>query len=141
LKKGGQGGFHGLRYRSDLKPLARQLRSNLTDAERALWQRLRGKHIEGVQFYRQRPIGQYIVDFYAPTVRLVVELDGGQHFEADARADDGKRDEVLQSLGVHVLRFDNRQVLIEMEAVLERIHRVVCEKLRNPPLPPFTKEG
>ncbi|MDL1859939.1 endonuclease domain-containing protein [Betaproteobacteria bacterium PRO7] len=141
LKKGGQGGFRGLHYRSDLKPLARQLRSNLTDAERALWQRLRGKQIEGVQFYRQRPIGRYIVDFYAPAVRLVVELDGGQHFEADEQARDVERDEALRALGLGVLRFDNRQVLTQMEAVLERIHRGVCEGLRNPPCPPLRKGG
>jgi very-short-patch-repair endonuclease len=141
LKKGGQGGFRGLRYRSDLKPLARQLRSKMTDAERALWQKLRGKQIEGVQFYRQRPIGQYIVDFYAPAARIVVELDGGQHFEGDTQARDAQRDKALRARGLCVLRFDNRQVLTEMEAVLERIHRVVCERPRNPPCPPLRKGG
>ena len=62
-----------LRYNPRLKTRARSLRTNLTDAEKHLWNRLRRKQILGVQFYRQRPIGHYIVDFYAPAVRLVVE--------------------------------------------------------------------
>lgn len=147
LEKAGQGRFRGLRYRGDLKPLARSLRSNLTDAERALWQRLRGKQIEGVQFYRQKPLGEFIVDFYAPAMRLVMELDGGQHFDEEAVARDATRDRVLDGLGLMVLRFDNRQVLAEIEAVLQRVHQVVCGRLRNPPapskspLPAFFKGG
>lgn len=141
LKKGGQRGFKGLRYRSNLKPLARQLRSNMTDAERALWQRLRNKQIEGIQFYRQKPIGEFIVDFHAPAVRLVIEVDGGQHFEAAAAARDVARDRALHELGLLVLRFDNRQVLAEMEGVLKLVHQAVCARVRNPPCPPFSKGG
>lgn len=139
MKKGGQGGFRGLRYRRDLKILARSVRSNTTDAERALWQRLRGKQIEGVQFYRQRPIGQYIVDFYAPAVRLVVELDGGQHFEGEEQARDAQRDKTLRARGLCALRFDNQQVLTEMEAVLEQVYRAVCDRSKNSPCPPLRK--
>ncbi len=62
-----------LRYNQNLKNRARQLRKNLTDSEKALWSRLRGKQVLGVQFYRQKPIGGYIVDFYAPTANLVIE--------------------------------------------------------------------
>lgn len=62
-----------LRYNPRLKTRARSLRTNLTDVERHLWNRLRGKQILRVQFYRQKPIGNYIVDFYAPAVRLVIE--------------------------------------------------------------------
>jgi very-short-patch-repair endonuclease len=57
------------------------LRANLTDAEQRLWARMRRKQILGVQFYRQKPIGDYIADFYAPAVRLIVEVDGSQHAE------------------------------------------------------------
>ncbi len=113
----------------------------MTDAERALWQKLRGKQIEGVQFYRQRPIGQYIVDFYAPAVRLVVELDGGQHFEGEEQARDAQRDKALRARGLCVLRFDNRQVPTEMEAVLEQVHRAVCDRSKDPPCPPLRKGG
>ena len=69
-----------LPYNRRLKTKARSLRTNPTDAELQLWYRLR-KQILGVQFYRQKPIGNYIADFYPPAVKLVVELDGAQHLE------------------------------------------------------------
>jgi very-short-patch-repair endonuclease len=68
-------------YRKDLKPLARTLRSRMTDAEQRLWHRIRRKQIRGVQFYRQKPLLAYIVDFYCPAAKLVLELDGSQHAE------------------------------------------------------------
>ena len=80
LGKGGWGDFPMLPYNRRLKTKARSLRTNPTDAELHLWYRLRRKQILGVQFYRQNPIGNYIADFYAPAVNLVVELDGAQHF-------------------------------------------------------------
>ncbi|WP_349431721.1 endonuclease domain-containing protein [Methylomarinum sp. Ch1-1] len=123
-----------LPYDKALKANSRALRSNLTDAEQKLWQGLRRKQINGWQFYRQKPIGPYIVDFYCAAARLVVELDGSQHFEAQHREADQNRDEYLRSLGLTVLRFDNRQVLAETEAVLEVIRRI-------PPSPPFSKGG
>jgi very-short-patch-repair endonuclease len=72
-----------LRYKAQLKHRARQLRKNMTDSERVLWSRLRGKQLLSVQFYRQRPIGEYIVDFYAPRTKLFVEVEGSQHIEAE----------------------------------------------------------
>nr|WP_305906569.1 endonuclease domain-containing protein [Methylomarinum sp. Ch1-1]MDP4519258.1 endonuclease domain-containing protein [Methylomarinum sp. Ch1-1] len=121
-----------LPYDKALKANSRALRSNLTDAEQKLWQGLRRKQINGWQFYRQKPIGPYIVDFYCAAARLVVELDGSQHFEAQHREADQNRDEYLRSLGLTVLRFDNRQVLAETEAVLEVIRRI-------PPAPLFQR--
>ncbi|MEY4750717.1 MAG: hypothetical protein RIQ60_2931 [Pseudomonadota bacterium] len=91
--------------------------------------------MDGLQFYRQKPIAGYIVDFYCAAVRLVVELDGSQHAEPDAADYDRQRTEVLQSLGLRVLRFDNRQVLTEMEAVLQDIHRAAQH------VPPIEKGG
>lgn len=123
-----------LPYDKALKPNSRQLRSNLTDAEQKLWQNLRRKQINGWQFYRQKPLGPYIVDFYCAAARLVVELDGSQHFEPEHQEADRKRDEYLRGLGLTVLRFDNRQVLLETEAVLEIIRQI-------PPGPPFSKGG
>ena len=114
-----------LPYSPKLKRNARRLRSNLTDAERMLWSRLRAKQILGVPFYRQKPIGTFIVDFYCPVAKLAVEIDGGQHFESDGRDADRKRDAALAKLGLEVLRFDNLQVLGETEAVLERIYELV----------------
>jgi len=65
-----------LKYSCSLKSKARRLRSELTDSESLLWSRLRRKQLMGVQFYRQKPVGDYIVDFYAPWANLVIELDG-----------------------------------------------------------------
>jgi len=65
-----------LKYSANLKDKSRQLRKNLTDSEKALWARLRSKQVLGIQFYRQKPIGEYIVDFFAPRAKLVVEVDG-----------------------------------------------------------------
>lgn len=125
-----------LPYDKRLKPNSRALRSNMTDAEQTLWQRLRRKQINGWQFYRQKPLGPYIVDFYCPAASLVVELDGSQHFETEHQIADRKRDAYLQSLGLRVLRFDNRQALLETDAVVEMI-----AECQIPPSPPFTKGG
>ena len=71
-----------LPYNPQLKTCSRHLRSNMTDAEQKLWQRLRKKQILGVLFYRQKPIADFIVDFYCAAAQLVIELDGCQHFSA-----------------------------------------------------------
>ena len=124
------------KYAKYLKPLARQLRSNMTDAEQRLWHHLRRKQVHGVQFYRQRPIGPYIVDFYAPAAKLVIEVDGGQHFDEAGQVCDAERDAWLRRKGLRVLRFDNRQVLIETQGVLEVISHAV-----QSPRTPLLKRG
>ncbi len=109
---------------------ARQLRTNLTDAERKLWAHLRLRQIEGCKFRRQRPIGPYIVDFVCLERRLVIEVDGSQHMQRASL--DARQDAWLASLGFRVLRFWDNQVLNEMAAVTEAI----AEALRvgvNPP--------
>jgi len=121
-------------YDKRLKLNSRSLCNNMTDAEQHLWQHLRRKQINGWQFYRQKPLGSYIVDFYCAAAHLVVELDGSQHFEADHQRTDRQRDAFLQSLGLRVLRFDNRQVLLETDAVLEVIRQI-------PPTPLFQRGG
>src|SRR3990172_5323476 len=100
-----------LRYNSNLKDKARELRKNLTDSESALWSHLRNKQLLGIQFYRQKPIGEHIVDFYAPGAKLVVEVDGSQHLGGDHALKDRRRDGYLVSLGLKVLRFNSREVL------------------------------
>jgi very-short-patch-repair endonuclease len=131
LKKRGQGRFiiSMKPYRHDLKKLARRLRAQMTDAELKLWSRIRRKQIYGIQFYRQKPLLDFIVDFYAPAARLVIEVDGGQHFEPEHKARDALRDQRLENLGILVLRFDNLQVLQEIEAVVEHIGDVVERRL------------
>lgn len=121
-----------LRYNPTLKDPARTLRTHLTDSEQLLWSRLRRKQILGVQFYRQKPLGNYIVDFYAPRARLVVEVDGSQHLEREQVRYDRQRTRYLEHQGMRVLRFNNLEVLQELEAVVEEIYRAVREA-GNPP--------
>ena len=128
-------------YNPVLKPFSRNLRSDMTDAEQLLWSRLRRKQILGLQFYRQKPLANYIVDFYCAAANLVIELDGSQHFEPDHQASDVERDQVLKSLGLLVLRFDNRQVLTELDAVMSVVFNTVEKQIQIPPNPPFTKGG
>ena len=110
-------------YNKNLKQTSRDLRNNMTDAEKLLWSRLRGKQILGVQFYRQKPLLNFILDFYCPTENLVVECDGGQHYTNEGLEADRIRDEALAQLGLKVLRFDNRQVLKEIDAVVEMVYQ------------------
>ena len=132
-----------LNYNANLKDKARQLRKNLTDSEKALWSRLRNKQLLGIQFYRQKPIGEHIVDFFAPRAKLVVEVDGSQHMVGDHVQKDRIRDGYLASLGLKVLRFNSREVLKESDAVVEAIYRTDyrAAECRNPPWPPFEKGG
>jgi len=133
-----------LQYDRNLKHKARNLRKNMTETERLLWSRLRRKQILGVQFYRQKPIGNYIVDFYAPKAKLVVEVDGSQHFEAKHVEEDKRRDEYLTEQGLCVLRFNNLQVFQELDSVLEVIYETVMRNLESdkiPPNPPLPKGG
>jgi len=120
-----------LPYNHRLKRPARKLRKAMTESELKLWQRLKGKQLLGVQFYRQKPIGPYVVDFYAARASLVIEVDGGQHFETVAAVQDYARDTYLRSLGLVVLRFDNRQVLLETDAVVQLIYKIVEERLKG----------
>jgi len=124
-----------------LKQHARQLRSNMTDAESRLWARLRGKQLLGVQFYRQKPLGNFIVDFYAAKAHLVVEVDGGQHFESTQRLADAERTAMLSGMGLQVLRFTNTEVLGNTDAVVEKILRAVAVALRNPTPPAAPVSG
>lgn len=127
-----------MQYNHYLKQPARQLRNQQTDAEQMLWQRLRRKQIHGVQFYRQRPIDQFIVDFYCHAAMLVIECDGSQHHSAEGLAQDIARDDRLRSLGLQILRFDNRQILTQLNAVCDVVAQVVLERAaesKNPPNP------
>ena len=99
--------------------LQRHLRSNMTEAEKAVWRMLRGGQMSGYRFRRQHPFGDYILDFVSLSARLVIEIDGGQH--AEQVAADNQRDQFLRDAGFRVLRFWNNQVLTETEAVREAI--------------------
>jgi very-short-patch-repair endonuclease len=116
-----------IKYDSGLKSFSRSLRKNMTEAEKRLWSRLRGKQIFDLQFYRQRPIGNFIVDFYCPDVKLVVEVDGSQHYSDSGLSHDFKRDKFLTSQGLTILRFTNLDVLKNITGVMQTIVEN-CEK-------------
>ncbi len=105
---------------------ARALRSNPTEAERALWKHLRVRQIEGHKFRRQQPLGRYIVDFVCLEKRLIVELDGGQH--AEQVRSDTNRTAWLEAQGFRVMRFWNHDVLNEIEAVKEAIREALLRR-------------
>ncbi len=119
-------------YNQKLIINSRTLRSEMTDAELMLWRRVRFKQIRDLPFYRQKPLLKFIVDFYCPKAKLVIELDGSQHFEEAHRAADAERDAALTGAGLRVLRFDNRQVLLEIEGVMavidDAIGQVIVER-------------
>ena len=132
-----------LKYNTHLRGKSRHLRTRQKDSEAAVRGRRRNKQLLGIQFYRQKPIGEHIVDFFAPRAKLVVEVDGTQHMEGDHALKDRTRDGYLVSLGLKVLRFNSREVLEESDAVAEAIYRTVAEQLnaKIPPGPPLIKGG
>jgi very-short-patch-repair endonuclease len=112
-----------LPYSKSLKEYSRKLRRNMTDAEKLLWSKLRGRQLKGFQFNRQKPIGNYIVDFYCRKAKLVIEVDGSQHYQHDGREKDKVRDAYMSQLGLRVLRFSDRDVLVNIDGVFEVISR------------------
>ncbi|AAU38561.1 endonuclease domain-containing protein [[Mannheimia] succiniciproducens] len=109
-------------YSKSLKELSQKLRSDQTDAERKLWQRINREQLLGFRFNRQKPLLNYIVDFYCPKAKLIIELDGSQHYEPDYQGKDALRDAELNSLGFTVMRFSNDEVYYEIEAVVDQIY-------------------
>ena len=112
-----------LPYDRRLKERSQQLRENTTVAEQFLWSKIRLKQLKSCWFYRQKPVGEYIVDFYCPKAKLVVEVDGGQHFTDEIIEYDRVRNEYMTSLGLTVLRFTNKEVLSNIARVIEAIGR------------------
>ena len=113
---------------------AKQLRKDMTDAERFAWQRMRYRQIGGHKFRRQVPLGPFVADFVCLECRLIVELDGGQH--AERIKADGDRTRWLQGQGFKVLRFWNNDVLRDWDAVAEVIWENVRSLTPHPNPPP-----
>jgi len=107
------------------RALAKTLRINATDAERILWSLLRGRRLAALRFRRQQPIGPYIVDFFCPSAKLIVELDGSQHGTDEAIVYDEGRSRFFESKGYRVLRFSNGEVMTNRDGVAEAIYRAV----------------
>ena len=108
-----------LPHNKNLKTFSQSLRRNMTKEERKLWYEFL-KQLSP-QFYRQKVIGKYIVDFYCPTARLIIELDGSQHYESDGEKRDTERDEFFRSLGITVMRFSNYEFHKNFNGVCEHI--------------------
>jgi very-short-patch-repair endonuclease len=107
---------------SALTERARDLRKNITDAERAFWRRVKDRRFRGLKFRRQVPMGYYIVDFLCHETKIIVELDGGQHVERTEY--DEKRTQFLEEQGYQVIRFWDNEVLKNMEGVLLKLSRM-----------------
>lgn len=118
-----------------LDPLPLEFASAATDAESLLWRHLRGRQLAGSKFRRQHPLPPYVLAFYCEELRLGIELDGDQHYTDEERERDRRRAEHLRRMGIRLLRFNNRDVLREMPAVLERIYFEVTSPSPLAPLP------
>ena len=120
----GVGGVHSKKEfmvvfnRKETQEKRKDLRKEQTDAERKLWRQLRSKRMKGYKFYRQYGIGPYIADFYCAEIRIVIEVDGGQHYSEEGMENDEKRSKFLTGLGIRTIRFSNLDVLKNMEGVV-----------------------
>ncbi len=119
-------------YYSKLKEPSKQLRANMTLAEKRLWGRLKNEQINGYSFCRQRPIGAFIVDFYCQKAKLVIEVDGEIHLTKEIQREDKNKDIYFQSINLTILRFTNNDVFTNIEEVIKKI-------TRNIPLNPPSK--
>ena len=113
-------------YDPKLKELARQQRNNATKAEIRLWQCLKRDQM-GYDFHRQKPIGQYIADFFCHDLRMVIEIDGYSHNFEEAAVNDHCKEDTFQKLGLSILRFDDREVMNDLPSVLKAIENFILD--------------
>jgi 5-methyltetrahydrofolate--homocysteine methyltransferase len=107
---------------------ARELRQNETGAEEVLWSALRGKHLNGVRFRRQHPVGNYVLDFFCVKYQLGIELDGDILLQPEQAGYDEQRTKWLQEQNIRILRFRNEDVFANLPRVLEEILNTISEK-------------
>ena len=107
--------------RSPIKESRQDLRNRLTSAEVILWRYLRKRKLKGYKFRRQYSINTYIVDFYCPKIKLVIEIDGGYHLKPDVQEYDKERQKDIEYLGIKFLRFTNEEVYHKLDDVLAQI--------------------
>jgi very-short-patch-repair endonuclease len=120
-------------YNPNLKKFARELRNNSTETEIYLWLKLKGKQMYGYDFHRQKPIDNYIVDFFCNKLMLAIEVDGYSHEFLEVYNKDVIKEKRLNELGIHVLRFSDYQVLKDMENVLLAIEGFIFEYEKTHP--------
>lgn len=130
--------YHIIPYNPKLKELARQLRNNMTPGEISLWKYVKGKQMMGYDFDRQRPIDEFIVDFYCKQLMLAIEIDGYSHDSEEAQKRDRQRQARLESLGVRFLRFTEHDAKYEVEGVLEVIQAWILQNGYTP-IPPKSR--
>jgi len=123
--------LRGIFNRKRTEKQRKELRNSGTAAEAMLWKHLQRRQILGKKFRRQEGIGPYIVDFYCPECRVIVELDGAPHFEADEQEYDAERTNYLEELGMKVIRFENRTLYEDTERVLETIKQELLGRERR----------
>ena len=114
-------------YNPALKELARELRNNMTFAEKATWRMLNGKQFKGYDFHRQKPIGEFIADFYCYDLRLVIEIDGITHLDKDVIRKDKIKSQYFNSIGLNMLRFTDDLVLGNWMMVEKELIRYIKE--------------
>ena len=119
-------------YNPKLKELARQLRNHSTFSEVLLWNQLKNKRIMGYDFHRQKPLLNYILDFFCHELELAIEIDGCSHDFEEAYKKDKSRQEEIERLGIVFLRFDDLQVKKNMAGVLQTIEGWIKEHTPNP---------
>jgi very-short-patch-repair endonuclease len=124
-----------------MRSQARALRKDMTPAERIIWYALRAHRLNGASFRRQAPIGPYIADFISHAAKLIIEIDGGQHFEDAHERRDAAREAYLNAEGFRVLRFDNHQVMTNRHGVLTRIAEALGEAAPSLPSPASGRGG
>jgi very-short-patch-repair endonuclease len=118
--------------RNDTLEKRRKRRNGAPEAETRLWQHLKGKKVGGCKFRRQFSVGHYILDFYCPTLKLAIEIDGPSHDDAEAQEYDAIRQRTIEALNIHFLRFTNADVYHHMEGMLITISAVVEERSASP---------
>ena len=119
-------GLHQQMLENNIIDKAKNLRKNMTKQERHLWYDFLRNRPE--KWYKQKIIGNYIVDFYCTAFKLVIELDGGQHYDAETIEYDKERSKYLESLGNRVIRFTNTDVDCHFNSVCEKIDMIIKEK-------------
>ena len=112
---------NAINNKPELKFLRRELRKNMTPAEVALWQQLKAGRLNGTHWRRQYSVNRYILDFYCPIYKLCIELDGQEHYTMQGDTRDFDRTIFLNSIGVEVIRFENKEIWENIEQVLETI--------------------
>ncbi|HEX8905508.1 MAG TPA: endonuclease domain-containing protein [Longimicrobiaceae bacterium] len=114
----------------ELQQAARGMRREPTEAEDLLWEMLRGRRLDGLRFRRQHPVGRFVLDFYCPVHKLVIEVDGEVHDTQKER--DAERTAVIEAHGYRIIRFRNEEVLYNLPSVLARIRTAISPE--SPPL-------